>query len=56
LSDAYASENPVSPDKNKVWLLFLLVGILPASLFIVIKYMLMNVIYSQQQTITSALI
>jgi tyrosine-protein kinase Etk/Wzc len=49
LSEAYASEIPISPNKQKVWLLFLLIGILPVTVYIAIKYLLMNVIYSQQQ-------
>jgi len=49
LSDAYASETPISPNRKKIWLMFLLIGILPVTMFIVIKYLLMNAIYSQQQ-------
>jgi tyrosine-protein kinase Etk/Wzc len=49
LSDAKASPTPISPDKQKVWVMFLLIGILPIITFILVKYLLMNVIYSQKQ-------
>jgi tyrosine-protein kinase Etk/Wzc len=49
LSDAKASPTPISPNTQRIWLLFLVGGILPAVAFILIKYLLMNVIYSQKQ-------
>ncbi len=49
LSEASASLTPISPNVQKVWILFLLVGIIPVIAFLLIKYLLMNVIYSQKQ-------
>ena len=49
LSDAYAPEKPIAPNRQKIWIMFLLIGVLPILLFLLIKYLLMNVIYSQQQ-------
>jgi tyrosine-protein kinase Etk/Wzc len=49
LSDAKASPTPISPNVQRVWILFLIGGIIPVLAFILIRYMLMNVIYSQKQ-------
>lgn len=49
LSEAYASPVPVSPDKQKIWTMFLALGFLPVLIFILVRYLMMNVIYSQQQ-------
>lgn len=49
LSEAYVLPTPMSPNKQKIWLIFILAGILPIFLFMFLKYMFMNVIYSQQQ-------
>ncbi|MES2618603.1 MAG: polysaccharide biosynthesis tyrosine autokinase [Bacteroidota bacterium] len=49
LSDAVVSNTPVYPNNSKVWLFFILGGILPVVIYIVLKYLLMNVIYSQKQ-------
>ncbi len=49
LSDAKASLTPISPNVQRIWILFLLGGIVPVLAFIFIKYLLMNVIYSQKQ-------
>ena len=49
LSQAYVSPKPISPNTQRIWLMFLLAGVVPVLLFIFLKYMFMNVIYSQQQ-------
>ncbi|MDI1235623.1 MAG: polysaccharide biosynthesis tyrosine autokinase [bacterium] len=49
LSEATVSNDPISPNRTKVWSLFIIIGVLPILLFILIKYLLMNVIYSQKQ-------
>lgn len=49
LSQAYVSPKPVSPNRQRIWLMFILAGVVPVLLFLFLKYMFMNVIYSQQQ-------
>jgi tyrosine-protein kinase Etk/Wzc len=49
LSEAYSSGIPIYPKNNKIWLTCILLGFMPIVLFIFIKYLMMNVIYSQQQ-------
>jgi capsular exopolysaccharide synthesis family protein len=49
LSQAYVSPKPISPNTQRIWIIFLLGGVVPVLMFIVLKYMFMNVIYSQQQ-------
>jgi tyrosine-protein kinase Etk/Wzc len=49
LAEASASPTPISPNVQRVWILFLLGGIVPILTFILAKYLLMNVIYSQKQ-------
>ncbi len=49
LSEATVSDTPISPNRTKVWLMFIILGILPIIIYIITKYLLMNVIYSQKQ-------
>ena len=49
LSEAYVSPKPISPNTQRIWIMFILGGVVPVLLFIFLKYMFMNVIYSQQQ-------
>ena len=49
LSEATVSDLPISPNRTKIWSLFIIIGILPIIIYIVVKYLLMNVIYSQKQ-------
>jgi capsular exopolysaccharide synthesis family protein len=49
LSEANVSDTPISPNRTKIWSLFIIIGILPIIIYIVVKYLLMNVIYSQKQ-------
>ncbi len=49
LSEASVSDIPISPNRTKIWSLFIIIGILPIVIYIVAKYLLMNVIYSQKQ-------
>lgn len=49
LSDAYVAPRPISPNSQRIWLIALMSGLVPVLMFIFLKYMFMNVIYSQQQ-------
>ncbi|MBC7425455.1 MAG: polysaccharide biosynthesis tyrosine autokinase, partial [Bacteroidia bacterium] len=49
LSEAYASPVPIYPDVKKVWIFFLLGGIIPIAGYWIIRYYFLNVIYSQKQ-------
>jgi tyrosine-protein kinase Etk/Wzc len=49
LSEASVSDIPISPNRTKIWSLFIIIGILPIVIYIIAKYLLMNVIYSQKQ-------
>ncbi len=49
LSQAYVAPKPISPNTQRIWIMFFIGGVLPVLIFIVLKYMFMNVIYSQQQ-------
>jgi len=49
LSEATVSDMPISPNRTKIWSLFIIIGILPIIIYMVVKYLLMNVLYSQKQ-------
>lgn len=48
LSNAYADENPISPNKQKIYLGFILVSLLPIILYILYQYLFNNVIFSRK--------
>ena len=49
LSEATVSDMPISPNRTKIWSLFIIIGILPIIIYMVVKYLMMNVLYSQKQ-------
>ncbi len=48
LAEAYASPQPISPNKNKTYLMFILFGLLPFVLYMAFQYFFKNVIYSKK--------
>jgi capsular exopolysaccharide synthesis family protein len=48
LSNAYADENPISPNKQKIYLGFIIISFLPTVLFILYQYLFNNVIFSRK--------
>ena len=48
LSNAYADEKPISPNKQKIYLGFIIVSFLPTILFILYQYFFNNVIFSRK--------
>jgi hypothetical protein len=48
LSNAYADENPISPNKQKIYLGFIIISFLPTILFVLYQYLFNNVIFSRK--------
>lgn len=48
LSNAYADEKPISPNKQKIYLGFIIISFLPTVLFILYQYLFNNVIFSRK--------
>ncbi len=48
LSNAYADENPISPNKQKIYLGFIIISFLPTVLYILYQYLFNNVIFSRK--------